>query len=872
MWLATAVFVLAPSFAFGSGARSVAASTGPLIPQGELTPEQFLVEHDQRLASHAYFSKVLMLRGAPSQAPIALYVQKPQVETPNWQAELTAAHLPWFEALEREFRNTLATPLDLKRRGDIPLNVVCVLQTQGDYVNYAGALQNTMWVSAWGAFERRSRWTVTFHSGGKSPLVERRRGILHEFTQALLHAHLGAGVGELRAPWVATGLGAYFTSAIGAVPTTLASRAPSARALAEVASTVADASARHVYLAPIAELVRASEAQQLVQSAAARAQALNGKVSTERMLQRLGAQCELWMHFLLDAGGPQRRADIHEYLGLVLSGRAVDGAFEKAFAPQTPEQLQREFFRWVLGEHAKLDPKSAVDLALVETLFRPAPPAGASAKPAAAGATPTPGANAPAAAAQPNSLASVYQRLAPAPDDHLAAHGRVLQRIAHGELALARTELDALLARAKGADIERRLERERERLAALTALRDAHFNALVTSGAKKSWSFGQRKFAARVVKYENETLHFEENKLGFGTLEARHVPHSVWLKELPKELASGEHGWARHYAALLEGAEGALKRLDKNDPRCDDLRADFESWCPGVLRLGEAVKRLDEIVATGLAAEAGDAAGQVEALSALRRDFGALEFVQSREALLREAATLLLERGYSLANLAAALPGKAALTADGSLRWTLGFDSQAELDMFEPRTDLFERYRASLAPLGEGTVNGTSVRDGVLRLGGSGCAILPLAFEVPVALRRRMRFEPNEVGGTQLAMFVVGYRNSGSYIAGDVMGNVTLFDSEKNVTLSDWPKDGASFDAEVWRETELSVSATHVRTSLGGVTRSELPSHAGGNGALLLVWHTPFAVELDRYEVEGKVEEASAKRLWVKLRLAAAGW
>jgi hypothetical protein len=225
-----------------------------------------------------------------------------------------------------------------------------------------------------------------------------------------------------------------------------------------------------------------------------------------------------------------------------------------------------------------------------------------------------------------------------------------------------------------------------------------------------------------------------------------------------------------------------------------------------------------------------------------------------------------------LANLAAALPGKAALTADGSLRWTLGFDSQAELDMFEPRADLFARYRASLVPLGGGVVNGSSVRDGVLRLSGSGCAILPLAFQVPVALRRRMRFEPNEGGGTQLAMFVVGYRNSGSYIAGDVMGNVTLYDSDKDVTVSDWPKDGASFDADVWRETELSVSPTHVRTSLGGVARSELPSHAGGNGALLLVWHTPFAVELDRYEIEGRVDEASAKRLWVKLRLAAAGW
>lgn len=870
MWLATAVFVLAPSFAFGSGARSVAASTGPLIPQGELTPEQFLVEHDQRLASHAYFSKVLMLRGSPSQAPIALYLQKPQVETPNWQAELTAAHLPWFEALEREFRNTLATPLGLKRRGDIPLNVVCVLQTQGDYVNYAGALQNTMWVSAWGAFERRSRWTVTFHSGGKSPLVERRRGILHEFTQALLHAHLGAGVGELRAPWVATGLGAYFTSSIGAVPTTLASRAPSARALAEVASTVADASARYVYLAPIAELVRASESQQLVQSAAARAQALNGKVSTERMLQRLGALCELWMHFLLDAGGPQRRADLHEYLGLVLSGRAVDGAFEKAFAPQTPEQLQREFFRWVLGEHAKLDPKSAVDLALVETLFRPAPPAGASAKPAAAGATPAPGANAPAGAAQPNSLASVYQRLAPTPDDHLAAHGRVLQRIAHGELALARTELDALLARAKGADIERRLERERERLAALTALRDAHFAALVTSGAKKSWSFGQRKFSARLVKYENETLHFEENRLGFGTLEARHVPHSLWIKELPKELASGEHGWARHYAALLEGSEGALKRLDKGDARCDDLRADFESWYPGVLRLGEAVMRLDEIVVNGLMAEASDAEQHFEALSALHRDYGSLEFVRARDASLREVATAAAERSFSMAALFAALPGKCEPRGAAGLRWTLEFDQEAERELLTPRRETLLDYRRALGAPDPEQGATLKLEGGRLVIEGSGVWALPLAFRPPLAVRSQVRLGNNKGPGLAGFFHVLGRPDAGVYVMASLPGSLWVFDANSNLQLGEFkPADVA---VGTVREFELSADASQARTVLSGGQRVVLPSHGVGAGDVAIMLHTQLRCELERFEVDGEVDEASARALWTALRLRAAGW
>jgi len=869
MWLATALVVLAPSSTLGSGALSVAPAVAPANFQEELTPTQFLEAHEKRLASHAYFSKVPMVRAALSQAPIALYLHKPQVETPNWQAELTAAHLPWLEALEREFRGTLATPLGLKRRADIPVNVVCVLQTHGDYVNYAGALQGVMWVKQWGYFERRSRLTATFHTGGKSLLVERRRHILEEFAAALLHAHLGTGVGELRSPWIAAGLSAYLTSSLGAVPSTLTSRGPSARVLAELAGVVADAAARDVYLVPILELARASETAHLSESAGARALAFNKKVNVERMLQRILVQCELWMHFLLDGGGPQRRAATLQYLSLALNGRAVDGAFEKAFAPETPETLQREFFRWALSEHAKLDPKAAVDLALVDQLFRPAPTAGTSKAP---GATPAPGATAPATAPKPSALASVYQRLAPAPDDHLAAHGRVLQRIANGELALARTELDALLERAKGADIERRLERERERLAALTALRDAHFNALVTSGAKKSWSFGQRRVAARVVKYENETLHFEENKLGFATLEAKHVPHAAWIKELPKELASGEHGWARHYAALLEASEGALKRLDKNDARCDDLRADFESWYPGMLRLGEAVRRLDEIVVTGLLADATDAAAQFEALSALRRDFGALELVQSREPLLREAATLLLERGYSLASLAAALPGTAALTADGSLRWTLGFDSQAELEMFEPRPDLFASYRSSLVALGEEHGNGSSVRNGMLRLAGSGCAKLPLDFAAPVAVRRRMRFEPSEAPGSPLAMFVVGYRNAGTYVAANVMGDVILHDSEKNVTVADWPKVGALFDVDVWRETELSVSPTHVRTSLGGVAHSELPSHAAGTGAVLIMWHTPFAVELDRYEIEGKVDEASAKQLWSKLRLAAGGW
>jgi hypothetical protein len=856
--------------AVGSGGLPVEPAAGLFLNQDELTPARFLEEHDQRLASHAYFSKVLMLRGAPSQAPIALYLQRPQVETPNWQAELTGAHLPWFEALEREFSRTLAIPLGLKRRADIPLNVVCVLQTQGDYVNYAGALQNTMWVRPWGAFERRSRWTVAFHSGGKSPLVERRRGILHEFAEALLHAHLGAGVGELRSPWVVTGLGAYFTSSIGAVPTTLASRTPSARALAEVASTVADDSARQVYLAPISELVRASEAQQLVQNAAARAQALNGKVNTERMLQRLGAQCELWMHFLLDAGGQQRRADTHEYLGLVLSGRAVDGAFEKAFAPETPEQLQREFFRWALSEHAKLDPKAAVDLALVETLFRPTPPAGASAKPGAAGPKPAPVATAPAAAAQPSALASVYQRLAPAPDDHLAAHGRVLQRIVHGELALARTELDALLERAKGADIERRLQRERERLAALTALRDAHFAALVTSGAKKSWSFGQRKFSARLVKYENETLHFEDNKLGFATLEAKHVPHSIWLKDVSKELASGEHGWARHYAALLEGSEGALKRLDKNDARCEDLRADFESWYPGVLRLGEAVKRLDEIVATGLIADSTDATAQFEALSALRRDFGALEFVKSRDVLLREAASLAAVQGFSLAALIDSLPGRCVAVGDGRIRWRLDFDSPEEERVFERRPELLSDYRKSAADPSVSDEASARVAAGHLRLDGSCSWKLPLAFAAPLRQRVRLRWPDEGRRGASRFLSVLGVRGESTYIASNECGDLIVTDRGNGVELKDWTSKEVLYGR--YYDAETSVDATHVSTKLDGVDRARLESRGVGAGDVAFMVHSVLTAELDVYEIEGRVDEASAKRLWVKLRLAAAGW
>lgn len=823
---------------------------------GATSAEEFVQEHERRLASHSFFSKVLMER-VDAPAPIALYVQRPQVETPDWRAKLIEAHLPWFQALESEFRKTIVEPLALQRRADIPLNVVCVLQSHGDWVNYVEAVKLTGHVGPGAYFERRSRWTTTFHAGGDTPLLKRRADILAEFTHALLHAHYRADVGEIRLPWLIEGLGGYLTSGIGVVPQSLTTRAPRKSALNAVVGLVHDAKLRDVYLMPVAELVAAADLSQIWTRLHRRAEGAKLAFDNGRVWSAWRGECELWMHYLLDAAGPARRKSMLDYLGYALSGQAVADTFAKSFKDIDLAALDREFYAWVLREHAKLTPGAPVDVAVVEQLFK---------KPAAAPVGGAPNAEAQASNEVPS---DAFAALAPSRDDLVATHGVLLQRARRGELRAAREQLELLLERARGSAIERRVQRDAERVAALIELRDAHFAALVASGAKVSWSIGDAKLVARVTRFADETITFDANRLGLESLPVTQVAASEWLGGLSKELAGGPSGWARHFQSVLDSDERALRRLDKRDPKQSDLRDDFETWYPGVLRLGEAALRMQALADGGAPEDEASARACIDAVTAMQKDFGDLELVSARNESLRAIVGLASELTFSTPAALATLAGNVEALADGRVRWRMDFSDASHGAMFEEQPNVLAEYRSTLGDIESVAAASAEVVRGHWVLRGSSVWKLPLAFRGPITVRAQVRLGEDDFEGIAGFLLLAGHRGDGVYVAESLSGSLLAYDAENNLSISDWKARGFVVGAKY--ALELKIDREHIRGLVNGEQRAQLPASGLGDGNVLVLLHSPMRCEFDSFEVEAGVDEPSARALWRAHQLRAAG-
>ncbi len=109
--------------------RLQVASTTPFVASAPT--EDFLAELRSRLKTHAYFSKVVLSEKALSPT-ITLFAQVPQVAAPDWEAKLVAERSSWLLRAEKCFVERFAQPMGLARRVDVPVSVVCTLQTAGD--------------------------------------------------------------------------------------------------------------------------------------------------------------------------------------------------------------------------------------------------------------------------------------------------------------------------------------------------------------------------------------------------------------------------------------------------------------------------------------------------------------------------------------------------------------------------------------------------------------------------------------------------------------------------------------------------------------------------------------------------------------------
>jgi hypothetical protein len=843
-----------------AGSSSASISQEPETP-GVLTAEQFLAEHDKRLSTHYYFSKVVLVREQVV-GPIALYLQKPQVEAPDWRAKFTASHFPWLVKLEAAFRQKFADPLRLARRGEVPLNSYCVLQTHGDYVNYANAVKATGNVGPAGYFERRSRITVTFQEGGERSLVVRREEILIEFVRALLDAHYAGGVGEIRQAWLPFAMASYLTSGVGSTPETLDAIAPEKADFATLARFAGDAKLRDVYLVPIAELAESADWRHTWSRVAKRAEALRIEPRFEEFARAWNSECALWMHYLLDAGGPARRQSLLTHLSHAMQGRAVNEAFAKAFEGVDLRELDREFYRWVLAQHQKLEPAARVDMSVVERLFRPA----ATSAETAPGLAAAPAAENAASAPTPAEAFEIAS-LAPGADDYVVAHGALLQRIRRGELGPALAQLTELAARTKGTPIERRVQRDLERLKALVELRDAYFAQAIASGAKKSFVVDGKKVLARVRKLENDTLALEENRAGVASLPVAALPLAELVRDLPKELAAGPSGWARHFVAALENDERALAKLGRDDPRLVDLRDDFDTWYPGVLRAGAAAESLHRLVEAGAPVDIANAETCLASIRSLLAEYGALEFVDQRRSKLAQLASLAADSTFSLARAMDALPGQVVRASEDRLSWTLDFSDPKHLELFEFLPDFMADYRSALGELA--TPPSARLENGKIVFVGSGVWRLPIGLRPPLAMRADLTVQEVEGEGTAMLLMLAGVADDLTFVGMTHTGNLLVYQRSSQSYEMDWKE--TPYFLGVKYALELQVDAETARGAVNKSPRTQLATRGVGAGEIGVLLHSYLPCHLDNLVIEGQIDEASARTFWTRAQLRAAG-
>jgi hypothetical protein len=825
-----------------------------------LTAEQFLAEHDKRLSTHYYFSKVPLVREQVV-GPIALYLHKPQVESADWRKKLSDAHLPWLVRIESAFRQKFAEPLRLQRRGEVPLNSYCVLQTHGDYVNYSHAVKSTGIVGPAAYFERRSRITVTFQEGGDRSLVLRRKAIFAEFVRALLDAHYAGGVGEIRQVWLPFAIANYLTGGVGSTPESLDAIAPQKADFAVLARLAGDAKLRDVYLMPIAELAESQDWRHTWSRVSKRAEALRLEPDYGEFGRAWNSECALWMHYLLDAAGPARRQSLLTHISHAMQGRAVNEAFAKAFEGVDLRELDREFYRWVLGEHQKLEPTARVDLKVVDSLFRPAAPATAN-----PGVVAEPPAESGAAAAEDPAgfeLASI----GPAEDELVLAHGALLQRIRRGELGAALAQLRELDVRAKGSPIERRVQRDLDRLQALVELRDAYFAQAIASGAKKSFLVDGKKVLARVLKFENETLSLDENRAGVASLPATALPLAELVRDLPKEVASGSFGWARHVVAALENDERALAKLGRDDPRLVDLRDDFETWYPGVLRAGAAAESLHRLVEAGAPVDIASAERCLASIRSLLTEHGALEFVEQRRSKLAQLASLAAEATFSLSRAMEELPGQVVRSSEDRLSWTLDFSDPKHLELFEFLPEFMSDYRLSFGEIA--TPPSSRIENGKLVLAGSGMWRLPIGLRPPLALRAD--FTSQDVGGVGVDVFLMlaGVADEHTFVGVTHTGNLLVYQRSSQSYEKDWKE--TPYFLGVKYALELQVDAETARGAVNQSPRTQLPTRGVGAGEIGFLLHSQPACYIDNLVIEGQLDEATARAFWTRAQLRGAG-
>lgn len=810
----------------------------------------------REIRGHKYLSKIDLVESA-DYAPCPLFIQKPAKIDEGYVAKTAAAHAPWLKKVRETFDERYAKPLGLERRTDYPLQPVAILASAGDFRNFWN------WPGRDALYDNRL-WLVVGHGdafGVETSPIEARVRLLYSFVSALVEAH-ELTAGPAASLWFNFGFPPYLGYHTGLTPASLDRREIPAAALDKLVKTCIDQARRETLLFPIEELVGIRTIEQLTLLSSANAKRLSVQTPDENELSEcFRAQAIVAMHFLQDARDEAGGAAFTKYFKARMSATSDHDAFYSAYDAHARTALDREFYEYVISEHARAFPGQGVDHRVAAGLFE-------------SKRSPVP-VDVPIAAdpAAPAPVVFDPAKLALGVDDVEAQHALALAQARRGELERARTRLAGI---SKSGDA--RIARELERIDALIQLRDGYFSSLASSGTKWVGEFEGKKLVAPIVKIDGGFLHLGENRQGVAKIPLAAVSLLEIAKQADKKEKQGTAPpWARSYAYLLAGEAKWDKAPKDASEGATALRGDAQVFYPRALEAAYAAESIEDLAHSALPTNATQVKTVLASIGRLLEKHRSVPLVAARMADLRELARLSLVASFGEVGVTGMVSGTIRSLEGGKIRVTYEFDNPTEANDFAAAPQVLRYMFDARAKDGHPTKPVTSkVEGGDLVLLGNGPWKHCLRFAGAVRIACEFRFEHLATDDVQNPWFHILLHGDGkeSGILSNARGGLHVRDAKQ-----DYSKQSISNESGLYLGTDYKLEifgdGYRVTTFLDGEKQHEAAygPRVAGIWGLLVHCETPLVIH--RLEVEGVLDPAAEGELrsaWTARKLKELGF
>jgi hypothetical protein len=827
----------------------------------------------QKLATDTYFSKIAWTEDRSS-PPFVFIIQKPAKEDPAYAKRVLGLYLPWVQKLDQIIEALYVKPLALQRKAEPAAYAICILASQGDYMNYS-RMASSDFVHVGSALELSVGYEDPFDTSASA--TRKRYPLLNRVARLILDSYT-APRADLTL-WMASGLPAYLAYHEGLVPDSLDRHPTDDEGLALLVYALQKREVRAVMLHPVEDLLMPDDSERLAALVRLRAAAAQIKEPDwGELLRAIRVQSTLWMHFLQDADGGKYRARFLKYLQAELSGKAGPAAFESAFEGVELADLNREFYAYVLAERERHHPTLKLDRAVLENLFddRSEKP-GESAEPGDAGhgdASTDAGAPAPRTtpAFQPSTLAV-------AAADVQAQHGLALLRAQGGDVEGARKALQDLAAGKPTEPEATRIARDLERMSQLATLRDAYLASLLESGAKWSSEYQGKKFVAKVDKIEGGLVRLGENKAGLSAIPLTAIePADVARQADSKSKQGGAAPWARAYAYIISG-DAKWERLSRDSsPAARELYQDAKAWYPGLLRTGDAARSLDALSKSTLPKTHDEGVALMASIRALLAAASDLPLVERRIEGLRALATAAAQQSFVPEDPASMIHGSYTPIENGRVKIVYDFKKADQgLDFVKELGYMKEWGKGYAAVKLDEAQSSFDVTDGAFVGKGTTCYRYKLGFTAPIILRCTFRWRDMPLDNAAGSSLMIGMCDDGkgSHIACGGSGYILVTDRNTG-----YAKQSTGGTAEIFTlgqvyHLDIQNDGTEVTTFVDDQKARQASVGPLKSGGIFLWLHTDYPLDIQRFEIEGAIDPASMQRLkteWIAKQLTELGF